>query len=70
MSGVLPLSTAIERAIGVQDRIGEALDGSVLHCRVCDTQSTVSAGDAAIYLRTGWPQCCGETVSLTTKGNA
>jgi hypothetical protein len=52
---------------GAHDRIGEELAGSVLACRACEATRTVSAADAAQFLRTGWPLCCGETMSMTSK---
>lgn len=53
-----------ERAEGVHDRIGQALAGSVMHCRPCNRTFQITAGQAARYAHIGWPTCCDETMSL------
>lgn len=53
------------RLSGAHDRIGEELAGSVLRCRVCSTTRTLTAAEAAQFVRDGWPICCGETMPLT-----
>jgi len=39
--------------------------GATLHCAVCEKHDVkISSMDCSHYLRTGWPQCCGQTMML------
>jgi hypothetical protein len=42
----------------------------VVTCGTCNTVRTVSKEQAAEYLRTGWPRCCGQTMILATDPGA
>jgi hypothetical protein len=54
------------RMASFHEHAGKNLDalGGVLRCRRCNREQPMAgAGD---YLRTGWPECCGETMEWLT----
>ena len=38
-------------------------NGGELKCKICGYKRLISVEVIAIYLKDGWPQCCGETLS-------
>jgi hypothetical protein len=38
--------------------------GAILKCGACNRTFASSKGEVASYAISGWPQCCGETMSL------
>lgn len=40
-----------------------------LRCRVCGEEWPCTADDFARYLRTGWPTCCGQTMTLDRRAH-
>lgn len=51
---------------GVHDTLGAELDamGGVLRCDRCGTEEPMKGAGA--YLRSGWPRCCGYTMTWVT----
>jgi len=58
------LPSALADAQTLHDRIGQTLAGSRLVCLVCDAERTITVQEAARFLRSAWPLCCCETMSL------
>jgi hypothetical protein len=40
--------------------------GGVLKCTVCNGRADVTSDQCADYLSSGWPKCCGYTMSFTS----
>lgn len=47
-----------------EDAASEIADGRRLRCTYCNQMTRLDASDAALYLRGGWPKCCGYTMRL------
>ena len=47
-----------------EDVASEIADGRRLRCTYCNLTMRIDAIDAALYLRGGWPRCCGYTMRL------
>lgn len=45
----------------------EKLTGYLLVCPSCRRCWKVSKHDAAMHVRYGWPECCGQTMELTSE---
>jgi hypothetical protein len=56
----------VKRATGLHGAIAADLvtAGGILRCSICGTERSV--GDIASHLRSGWPECCGQTMTWVT----
>jgi hypothetical protein len=56
----------IARLSGLHDALGRTLVAQPkrLRCSQCIRSQSITATEAAHYLRTGWPTCCGHTMVL------
>jgi hypothetical protein len=52
--------------MSIQDRIARDVwpNGGGLWCRTCGHHRTMNTADAGRYLATGWPKCCGYTMTI------
>jgi hypothetical protein len=41
----------------------------ILGCSRCERTVVCSAEEVGIYMRGGWPKCCGETMTLFIQAN-
>ena len=42
-------------------------EGADLRCERCRRKRWGSWGACAVWLRTGWPRCCGQTMAVTKR---
>lgn len=51
----------------LHEKIGQQLDsmGGYLKCNTCGREKSLSG--TADYMRTGWPKCCGYTMTWITQ---
>ena len=56
-----------ERILHIHGGIAEAAfpDGATLACEKCRREEQATREQCAEYLRSGWPRCCGETMTLS-----
>lgn len=40
--------------------------GCILRCHVCKREEPMTTSEGAKYLRSGWPECHGQTMELLT----
>jgi len=48
------------------DKIENVLKGSILKCDVCGKIKPLSMDGVDCYIRSGWPNHCGQTMRLIT----
>ena len=60
------LNRAIKRAQGVHESIADDLykQYKIVECTYCKSRRRISAADIANFMRKGWPQCCGFTMTM------
>lgn len=54
----------VKRATGLHGKLAEAVGPSRLVCSRCGAQERPSSEDMGRYFRSGWPTCCGYTMTL------
>lgn len=55
---------AFAHATGLYDSLSAVTAGRTLSCRTCRREESPSRDDMAGYFRSGWPKCCGYTMTL------
>ena len=45
-------------------------DGAKLECDECGGFTYVTSEECGVYLKRGWPKCCGQTMKLTPNSEA
>jgi hypothetical protein len=61
------LAAIVKHAVGIVAAIAADLAplGGILRCRTCHGERPL--GDVAGSLRSGWPKCCGQTMTWVTQ---